>query len=113
MKNLTIYCAPKNYRPDQYNCAFFASSSGDKIYVTQFDIKGDKDKKYEFSLSDFEKYWEVLSYVKRSSLISTQDLSNKPVSKNNIIDYNKDMEYELIKDHDIRYFGKPITFYKK
>lgn len=67
MKCDTVYCAPKILRENQYNCAFFGSYYGTPecpmVSVYQFDIKGDKDKVYEFTLEEFKAHWEVLSIM--------------------------------------------------
>lgn len=122
MKNLKIYCWPKNLRENQYNCAFFLSI-GKKYHVYQFDIKGDKDKEYEFTKEEFEQHWEILSYIKYSKLISTQDNSHGymnnfgMVTSHNkqpgTVNYYKDIAQICIKKHLILYQGKPIEFIKQ
>ena len=71
MSRITIYCHPKVLRENQFNCAFFASFIDSKVYVHQFDIKGDKNKNYIFTKEEFDTHWETLSYHKNSALIDT------------------------------------------
>lgn len=90
-----IYVTPNNLRENQHNCAFFCNVSNGNVIVTQFDVKGDKDKVFNMSNDEFNNNFKVLSYHRNSSLLNFKAVDkfgilntyskSKPLKKERVI----------------------------